>query len=164
MWRYNNYSSISYTCNQCSKWGGFECSYIGCWAAWATYSWFNWSGWDNFTYYSTRHTVGLQLEQVAQHDDVHDDYQDSANDNGDSTNANQDLLNVFIDAGFRPEIATDNLRTELVTRDPETLQNKDGPFAIVKRNFREGEHEKSSLSTFGFFKKLGIGENILRSW
>ena len=63
----------------------------------------------------------VQFEQVGKHDDVHDDYRDSANDNGDSTNADQHLLNVFIDVDFLPEIITDNLRTELVTGGPEWL-------------------------------------------
>lgn len=120
-------------------------------------------------------TPTVQFQQVGHqrlHDDVHDEYQpqpqDSINNNQNSAIANQDVLDVcmgvFRDAGFWPEIITDKLRTELVIRGPETLQNKDGPFAIVKRNLGESEHENRSLSRNWFFKKLRNDENILRSW
>lgn len=121
----------------------------------------------------------VQLQHVWQpqlHDNLLDKYpcqrqgqdSDSITDKQDAISDNQVLLNVnmdvFRDAGFWPKIITDTFRTELVIRGTEALQNKDGPFAKVKRDLGEGDHENRSLSRNWFFKKLGNGENILRSW
>ena len=65
--------------------------------------------------------------------------------------------NIFHDAGTWPLYVPDELRVELVRRGPLGFQNKDGPFPANPETNR-------SMNRRWFYKVLGNGEQLLRSW
>ena len=70
------------------------------------------------------------------------------------------IINIYKDVGSWPASIPDELRVELVRKGPLNIQNKEGPFP----KSQPGNADNRCMNRGWFYKTLGNGEQLLRSW